>query len=65
MSTLSTQHLEEFLQEENFEQQLKELVSKFQKKYIDIHIGDNTLIAYDGIWNEIMNVAENICADEQ
>jgi len=65
MSTLSTQHLEEFLQEENFEQQLKELVSKIQKKYIDTHIGDNTLVAYDGIWNEIMSIAENICADEQ
>lgn len=65
MPVLSDEHLEKFLIEENFENQLKTLVSNIQKKYVDTYIGDNTHVAYDGIWNEIMRVAENICADEQ
>jgi hypothetical protein len=65
MPVLSDKHLEEFLVKENFEQQLKTLVSNIQKKYVDTYIGDNTHVAYDGIWNSIMKTAEDICADEQ
>ena len=65
MPVLSDEHLEEFLIEENFEQQLKTLVSNIQKKYVDTYIGDNTHVAYDGIWNSIIKTAEDICADEQ
>ena len=65
MSVLSDEKLEKFLIKTNFENKLKKLVLETRDAYIEENIGDNTHIAYDGIWNSIMYRAENICAKEQ